>query len=151
MHKVKEEQTQIEGKVRNIKVELVECLETQCKGQDGLLQEQRERIRSLEADRDQVGPVKVRLGEVKLGHDVKGYMPSLGEAEAPGSLGLTQAPSMIVPECVQSASDMGAGHKNPDVECTKPMGVECTKRCRARIDPDGIDELSGRVAWAPRG
>jgi len=56
----------------------VECLETRCKGQDGLLQEQRERIRSLEADRDQVSPVKVRLCEVMQAHDVKGYMPSLG-------------------------------------------------------------------------
>ena len=77
LHKVKEEQTQIERKLRDIKVELVECLETRCKGQDGLLQEQKERIRSLEADCDQVGPVKVRLYEVKQGHDTKGYMPSL--------------------------------------------------------------------------
>ena len=52
LNRVKEEQTQLEGKVRDIKVELVECLETRCKGQDGLLQEQRERIRFLEADRE---------------------------------------------------------------------------------------------------
>ena len=39
-------------------------------------------------------------------HDAKGYMPSLGGIETPGSFGLTRAPSMIVPECVQTASNM---------------------------------------------
>jgi len=31
LNKVKEEQTQTEGKVRDINVELVECVETRCK------------------------------------------------------------------------------------------------------------------------
>jgi len=106
LHEVKEEQTQIEGKVKDIKIELVECLETRCKGQDNLLREQRERMRSLEVDSDQVSPVKVKLCEVERAHDAKGYMPSFGGVEAPGSLGLTQAPGMIVPECVQSTSNM---------------------------------------------
>ena len=70
LHKVKEEQTQIEGKVKDIKIELVECLETRHKGQDNLLQEQRVRIRSLKTDRDQVSPVS--LCEVEQAHDAKG-------------------------------------------------------------------------------
>ena len=102
LHKVKEEQTQIEGKVKDINIELVECLETRCKGQDNLLQEQEERIRSPKAD--QVSPVS--LCEVEWVHDAKGYMPSFGGVEALGSLGLTHAPSMIVSECVQGVSNM---------------------------------------------
>ena len=39
-------------------------------------------------------------------HDVKGYMPSLGGIETPGSFGLTRAPSMIGQECVQTANDI---------------------------------------------
>ena len=62
--------------MKDVKIELVECLETRCKVQDNLLQEQRERIRSLEADCDQVSPVKVSLCEVERAHDTKGYMPS---------------------------------------------------------------------------
>ena len=38
--------------------------------------------------------------------NAKGYMPSFGGVEAPGSLGVTQAPGMILPECVQSVSNM---------------------------------------------
>ena len=66
----------MEGKVEDMKVELVDCVETRCKRQDGLLMEQRERIRSLEADRNQVGPVS--LNEVRGLHDVGVCMPSLG-------------------------------------------------------------------------
>ena len=94
----------MEGKVQDINIEHVECLETRCKGQDNLLQEQRERICSLKADRDQVSPV--RFCEVERAHDMKGYMPSFGGVESVGSLGVTQAPSMIVSECVQGMRNM---------------------------------------------
>ena len=98
-------------------IELVECLETRCKGQDNLFQEQRDRIRSLEADHDQVIPAKIRVCEVEQVHDAKGYILSFGGVEAPGSLGLTQAPSMIVPEKVQSASNR-AWSAQDDARCT---------------------------------
>ena len=65
----------MEGKVKEIKTELVECIETRCKRQDGLLHEQRENIRSLKADRAQAGPV--RPNEVGRWSDARGYMPSL--------------------------------------------------------------------------
>ena len=72
----KDEQKQIEKEVKDIKMELVECLETRRKSQDNLPQEQRETICSLEADHDQVSPVS--LCEVERALDVKGYMPSFG-------------------------------------------------------------------------
>ena len=58
-----------------MKVELVGCVETRCKRQDGLLMEQGERIRSLKADRNQVGPVS--LNEVRGLHDAGVCMPSV--------------------------------------------------------------------------
>ena len=76
LNKVKDEQARMEGKVKDIKTELVECIETRCKRQDGLLKEQREKIRSLEADRDQVSPVSPN--EVGRLHDARACMPSLG-------------------------------------------------------------------------
>ena len=39
-------------------------------------------------------------------HGAKGYMPSVWGIETPGSFGQTRASSMIVPECVQTASNM---------------------------------------------
>ena len=94
--------------VRDIEVELVECFETQCEGRINLPQEQGETICSLEADRDKASPV--RLCEVERLHVVKEHMPSFGGIEAPGSRGLTQAPNVIVPECMSehewSANDM---------------------------------------------
>ena len=65
----------------------MECFETQCEGQINLPQEQRETICSLEADRDEVSPV--RLCEVEPLHGAKEHTPSFGGIEAPGSLGLT--------------------------------------------------------------
>ena len=63
---------------------------------------------SLEAGRDEVCPV--RLCEVERLHGAKEHMPSFGGIEAPGSLWLTQAPSVSVPEYVSerewSANDM---------------------------------------------
>ena len=87
-----------------MEVELAKRVETRCEKQDGLLEEQEERIRSLEADRGHVGPVS--LGEVRGLHDVGVCMPRLGGAEAAGSLGLMRAPSMTVPASVQNASLM---------------------------------------------
>ena len=52
----KDEYTQVELRGDN-GVELVECFVTWCEQQDSLLQGQREEIRSLEADRDDVSPV----------------------------------------------------------------------------------------------
>ena len=69
------EQTQIKL-VRDIELEHVECFENQCEGQVNLPQEQGETICSLEADRDEVGPV--RLYEVERLHGAKEQMPSLG-------------------------------------------------------------------------
>jgi len=67
-----------------------------------------ETICSLEADRDEVS--LIRLCEVERLHGAKKHMPSFGGIEAPGSLGRTQAPSVIVSECVSkrvsSANDM---------------------------------------------
>ena len=97
--------------VGDIAVELVECFETQCEGQINLPQEQGETMCSLEADRDEVSPV--RPYEVELLHDVKEHMPSFGGIEAPGSRGLTQVPDVIVPECVPEGK-----YRANNMECT---------------------------------
>ena len=73
---------------------LVECIETQCKRQDGLIKEQREMVSSLEADRDQVS--RIGPNEVERVSDAKGYTWSLGGMETPGLLELTQIPDVIV-------------------------------------------------------
>ena len=118
LNKIKDKQARMEGKVKDIKTELVECIETRCKRQDGLLQEQREKIRSLEADRDQASPE--RPTEVGWSSDVTGYMPSWGWAETSGSLGLIQAPSMIVPECMQNASGRAWGSTQDGAGAHRP-------------------------------
>ena len=43
LEKAKDVQARMEGKVEDMKVELVDCVETRCKRQDGLLMEQGER------------------------------------------------------------------------------------------------------------
>ena len=97
LHKIKEEHTQVEL-VGDIGVELGECVETQCEGQINLPQERGESVCSVEAGRDEVSPE--RPYEVEPLHDTKGYMPSLGGIETPGSFELTRAPNVNVPECV---------------------------------------------------
>ena len=56
LNETKDEHTHVEL-VRDNEVEHGECFETRCEQQDSLLKEQREKIRSLEADRDEVSPV----------------------------------------------------------------------------------------------
>ena len=78
--------------------ELGECLVTRCKQPDRLLQEQREGICPLEADRDEVSPVE--LCEVEGASAVDRCTPSLGGKETPGPLEVAQIPSANVPVCV---------------------------------------------------
>jgi len=78
--------------------ELADCLVTRCEQPDSLLMERRETLCSLEADRDQVGPVE--LCELEGASAVDGCTRSLGGMEAPGALVVTRFPSVIVPVCV---------------------------------------------------
>ena len=95
-------------------VELVECVETRCKRQDGLLKEPREKIRSLEADRDEVSPVGPN--EVERMSAVNGCTRSLGGMETLGLLVVARIPDVIVPECV--------------VECMSGTSVsKCVLKC----------------------
>ena len=71
---------------------------TRCEQQDSLLKEQREKIRSLEADRDEVSPVGPN--EVERMSAVNGYTWSLGGMETAGFHVVTRIPDVIVPECV---------------------------------------------------
>ena len=71
---------------------------TRCEQPDSLLMERRETLCSLEADRDQVGPVE--LCELEGASAVDGCTRSLGGMEAPGALVVTRFPSVIVPVCV---------------------------------------------------
>jgi len=78
--------------------ELGECPVTRCEQQDSLLQEWRETLSSLEADRDQVGSVApCELGGASA---VNGYTRSLGGMEAPEPLVVARIPSALVPVCV---------------------------------------------------
>ena len=85
-----------------------------CEKQGVLLREQGGRIRSLEADRAQVGPVS--QGGVGGLHDAGVCMLSLGRVEAAGSFGLMRAPSMTVPVGVQNASPMAWESKRDGAE-----------------------------------
>ena len=93
----KEEHTQVELRGDD-GVELVECFVTRCEQQDSLLKEQREKIRFLEAYRDEVSPFGPN--EVERMSAVNGYTWSLAGMETPGFLELTRFPSVIVPESV---------------------------------------------------
>ena len=92
----KDEHTHMEL-ARDNEGELGECLVTRCKQPDGLLQERRETLCSLEADHDQLGPVA--LCEVEGASAVNGYTPSLGGMKTPGAL-VARIPSVVVPVCV---------------------------------------------------
>ena len=91
-----DEHTQVEL-VRDNGVELGECVGTQCEHRFDLPQEQRETVCSLEADRDQMGPVGPC--EVEWMSDVNGYTWSLGGVEASGFLVRTPAPD-VMSQCV---------------------------------------------------
>ena len=92
---------------------------TRCEQQDSLLQEQREKIRSLEADRDEVSPVGPN--GVERMSAVNGYTWSLGGYGNPG---------------------ISCGNTNPRCDCPGVCGkvyeryerVEmCQKVCRMRV------------------
>ena len=71
---------------------------TRCEQLDSLLHERRETLCSLEANHDQVSSVVP--SEVEGASAVDGCTRSLGGMEAPGTLGGTRFPSVIVPVCV---------------------------------------------------
>ena len=125
----------METKIEDMEVKLAKCAETQCERQGVLLLEQGERIRSLKADRGQVGPVS--LGEVRGLHDAGVCMPSLGVVEAARSLGLMRAPSMTVPTGVRNACLMAWESKQDGAE-------------RAQTQTGG-SKLPGQMARALRG
>ena len=75
LYETKDGQTQVEIGGDN-GVELVECVGTQCEHRINLPQEQGEMVSSLEADRDQMGPLEPY--EVERVSDANGSMQSLG-------------------------------------------------------------------------
>jgi len=108
-------------------VELVECVETRCEHQDSLPQEQREMVGSLEADRDQVSPVKPY--EVERVSDVNGYTQSLGGMETLGFLELTRIPDANVAVCVVKCMS-GASV----LECvSSPSNMACVSACMGMV------------------
>ena len=94
---MKDEHTHVEL-AKDDEGELAECVVTQCKQPDSLLQERGEGICPLEADHDQVGLVE--LCEVEGASPVDECTPSLGVMEAPGTLVVTRFPIVNVPVCV---------------------------------------------------
>ena len=71
---------------------------TWCEQLDSLLQERRETLCSLEADRDQVGSVV--SSEFEGATAANGCTRSLGGMEAPEPIVVSRIPSVIVPVCV---------------------------------------------------
>ena len=78
--------------------ELADCFVSRCEQLDSLLQERRETLCSLEADRDQVGSVV--SSELEGASAVDRCTCSLGGMETPGALEVVQIPSVVVPVCV---------------------------------------------------
>jgi len=111
-----------------------------------LPQEQGETVCSLEADHDQVSPVGPC--EVERVHGTEGYMPSLGGAEASGSLELTQTPSVIVPECVLRCLPEGKYRAN-DMECVE-MAHGPIQTGDGNGEPGRLHEVVLETASAPR-
>ena len=103
----------------------MECFLTRCEHQDGLFKEQRETVCSLEADRDEVSPVKPC--EVEGMSDVNGYTRSLGGMENPGLLVVARIPDMNVPVCVVKSMNGTSVSK-------------CVKRC-AECECHAVREL----------
>ena len=79
---IKEEHPQVEVGGTN-EVEHGECFVTRFEHQVNLPQEQTEMVSSLEADRDQMGPVEPY--EVERVNDANGSMQSLGGGRDPGT------------------------------------------------------------------
>ncbi len=106
--------------------ELADCLETRCEQLDGLLQERRETLFSLEADRDQVSSVV--SSELEGASAVDRCTCSLGGMETPGPLVVARIPSVIVPVCVVkgvSAPPRVSGVVASVPECVLPS-TPCT-------------------------
>ena len=75
MDETKDEHTHV-GVIGDNRGELGECIVTRCEQQDSLLQERRETLFPLEADRDEVS--RIVPNEVEGISAVNGYMHSLG-------------------------------------------------------------------------
>ena len=96
----------------------------------------------------------VQKARVEQLHGAKEHMPSFGGIEAPGSLGLTQAASAIVPECVStrvsSANDMVC------VSAREEMGHGPTQAgvvgsvTDGNSEPNEPDGVISETASAPR-
>ena len=112
--------------------ELEECVGTRCKQQDSLLQERREEICSLKADRDEVSPVVPN--EVEGANAVNGCTQSLGGMETPGALEVARIPSVSVPVCaIMSATPCVS--ETPCVEATPCVSGVFANVCRSACFP----------------
>jgi len=118
-------------------VELGECVVFWCEQQDSLLKEQRETLCSLEADRDEVGPVEPN--EMERMSAANGYTWSLGGKEIPGLLGLTRIPEVIVPVCVVKCT--GGASVSKGVQNVSHGVRECVRGVETRTDSDA------RLVW----
>ena len=123
LYKIKGERTHIKLEGDN-EVEHGECIGTQCEGQVNLPQEQRERICSLEAGRDQVSPAGPC--EVERVYDEWVHAELGGGADASGPLVLTPTPDVIVPECVSRCASK-----------VSKMACKCMRGIDTRTEPDG--------------
>ena len=111
--------------------ELGECVVVRCEHQDGLLQERRETLCSLEAHCDEVGPIA--SNEVEGMADVNGCTRSLGGIETPGPLVVARSPEVIVPVCmVTSVSKcvLKRAHSVSEMACVSKMACVSEKACK---------------------
>ena len=108
--------------------------------------------RSLEADHDQVS--RVGPCEVEPLHDAKGYMPSLGGIETPGSFGLTRVPDVNVPECVskcvQNANDMECVSAYEELGHGTTQTGDVGHVMDGNGEPNGLHGTISETAPAPR-
>jgi len=84
---------------------------------------------SVEADRDQVGPVE--LCELGGASAVNGYTWSLGGMEAPGALVVARVPGVVVPVCVLASVAgcmLGRAHSLGEGPCVR--GTACVRSPR---------------------
>ena len=99
---------------------------TRCGQLDSLLQERRETLFSLEADRDQVGSVV--SSELEGASAANGCTRSLGGIGAPGTIVVTRFPSVSVPVCVVASVPKCVLPSTPCVdEAPCVSGTTCAK------------------------